>query len=690
MRWVLWLLVAGAFAQGFYDEKLTTAGNIRMTINNLGMIGNAFKGSYNVLNYPSCEYPAGSGVEHVFDGGLWIGAKVNGTTIVVSTGAIDDPSGYSTGKAGFEFTAELGSKLIERSTLLESPFYDPKAVSHQDFVADFTDRYTIIPGTNIPIDEIENGPLYADVHFESYCWNYSFADFFVILNFTITNNSNNLWQDVYVGYWVDAVVRNVNITPAGSGGSAFYNKGGNGYIDSLYLAYEFDAAGDVGFTDSYFGLKFLGAEFKGKWYHPKVDTGFHVYFNSWTFRDFQSVYRTPANDYERYQKLKSGLNTLPNWQSIQTQLKAPLNRSIMVSVGPFKQVLPGESVNVVFAVICAKKYDDGQPTAADTYEQKKNLIRHASWAQAAYNGEDKNENGILDPGEDIDKDGKITRYILPAPPDIPYTKYILENNRIHIYWSNNAEFSIDPISRKKDFEGYRIYKTRLGFDVTSVQDVLDALEPIAQFDKPGNGIGYDNGFDKIRLPQPIKFEGDTHTYYYHYVIEPVQDGWQHAVVLTAFDSGDPANNLESLESSRLTNLKRLFPGTPPNVGFRNGDPYVYPNPYYDGAAWERQGIAEEERKIIFANLPPNCEVRIYNLAGDLIYTFEHHAQDHAQQDTEWFNTHADPQQTQIAGGEHAWNLLSKHQQIIARGIYLFVVKDLDTGQTRTGKFVIIR
>ena len=32
-------------AQASFEERQTTAGNIRMTVNNLGMIGNAFRGS---------------------------------------------------------------------------------------------------------------------------------------------------------------------------------------------------------------------------------------------------------------------------------------------------------------------------------------------------------------------------------------------------------------------------------------------------------------------------------------------------------------------------------------------------------------------------------------------------------------------------------------------------------------------
>jgi hypothetical protein len=42
-----------------------------------------------------------------------------------------------------------------------------------------------------------------------------------------------------------------------------------------------------------------------------------------------------------------------------------------------------------------------------------------------------------------------------------------------------------------------------------------------------------------------------------------------------------------------------------------------------------------------------------------------------------------PDRLTPSGGEHGWNLLSLSGQIIARGLYVFAVKDLDTGEVRT-------
>jgi hypothetical protein len=38
------------------------------------------------------EYPTNSGIEHLFEGGIWIGALVNGQ-VAVSTASLDAPEG---------------------------------------------------------------------------------------------------------------------------------------------------------------------------------------------------------------------------------------------------------------------------------------------------------------------------------------------------------------------------------------------------------------------------------------------------------------------------------------------------------------------------------------------------------------------------------------------------------------------
>jgi hypothetical protein len=82
------------FGQSSFDEKTTTASNVRLNISNVGTMGNAFRGYRDGSGNQSCEYPAGSGIEHLFEGGIWIGGLIDGSLVAVSTSASDAPAGY--------------------------------------------------------------------------------------------------------------------------------------------------------------------------------------------------------------------------------------------------------------------------------------------------------------------------------------------------------------------------------------------------------------------------------------------------------------------------------------------------------------------------------------------------------------------------------------------------------------------
>ena len=84
-------------------------------------------------------------------------------------------------------------------------------------------------------------------------------------------------------------------------------------------------------------------------------------------------------------------------------------------------------------------------------------------------------------------------------------KLFLKIKQLHIYWDKRAEDSIDPISANKDFEGYRIYRTNPGYDLTESQDINASLVEIAEFDSIGNEIGFNTGFEFIELDEPINF-----------------------------------------------------------------------------------------------------------------------------------------------------------------------------------------
>ena len=116
----------------------------------------------------------------------------------------------------------------------------------------------------------------------------------------------------------------------------FYSKGGNGYNDSIKIAYEYDSNGDPGYTDSYIGIQYLGSE-------PKLsdkifmdgDSVSSVSFVSWTHNGSDPSYFTPLDDLQRFNKMRGyfDLGNSQRWKDPinPTTFKVPSNRSMLVS-----------------------------------------------------------------------------------------------------------------------------------------------------------------------------------------------------------------------------------------------------------------------------------------------------------------------------------------------------------------------
>ena len=696
-------------------------GNLGLTVTNYGLLGQGYSSA--LKEQPSCLYKYHARtekeqIEHFSYAGLWIGGigGMNGEhEKLVSTAIVDGVFQY--GEAGFEFTnsADEADTVKERSSIVTSPYYDPKAISHQDFVCNFTDRHTTVPGTEIEL--INHIPLGINVHLESYAWNYSYADAFVILNYTIINISQYPIESIYVGLWVDASVANMHYTSAyePGGGFSWYDNL-NAFDNEYNMGYQYDADGDNGYAESYLGIRALGASVPREMYQ--------AHYDSWqwsTSSDAQfPEYFMPGTDEERYEKLSTTpAAAFPDVQA---------SWMILLSMGSLGDLAPGDTLNAVFAVVCGF----WGPGESDSPERRKNLRLNSDWAQTAYNGEDVdgdgkldpdediNNNGILDPGEDdykpeldlngngrwdageqifgdgdgnldIDEDiyenfqrnifahnGVIDRYILPSPPPSPNLLVMPGDKKVTLYWDNIPELFEDPITREIDFEGYRIYSS------PKTANSEDEATLLAQFDIVNN-LGYDTGFRAIQFDTTLNGK----QYHYRFVNENLLSGWagKYFFSVTAYDKGNPANNLPSMESSLYENLTYAIPGKTVSLD-ENRKIYVYPNPYKANAAWD--GFGERERLIWFANLPARAVIRIYTLAGDLVDEIEHNAETYNGSDITLLEQKTRNQQTEFSGGEHAWDLISNRDQAIATGLYLFTVKDEENGRIYSGKFLVIK
>ena len=102
------------------------------------------------------------------------------------------------------------------------------------------------------------------------------------------------------------------------------------------------------------------------------------------------------------------------------------------------------------------------------------------------------------------------------------------------------------------------------------------------------------------------------------------------------------------------------------------DIYVVPNPYVAASVFEPRNPVERaqrgERRLYFANVPRQCTIRIYTLAGELVETLYH--------------------ESSLDDGKVFWDMRTKDNMNLAYGLYIFHV-DSPEG-SYIGKFAVIK
>lgn len=213
-----------------FDIRVHKTGNVYFSISNYGILGN--QGDPSLLDpetglpAPSCEFPAGSGLEYLYQGAIWIGAIVNGDTLV------------STGHDGwqhiFEFFPDAWPQgsIIKRSNRPQDPAYDPAAYSETDFIAVYADTLSdpayAVPN---PDDGRPHLPLGVQITQESYSWSRTEYEEFILMRFTIENIRTHVLNGLRVGFLFDTDI--------------WHHAAPNGFTDdltgSLRIASQFSA-----------------------------------------------------------------------------------------------------------------------------------------------------------------------------------------------------------------------------------------------------------------------------------------------------------------------------------------------------------------------------------------------------------------------------------------------------------------
>jgi len=162
---------------------------------------------------PSFEFPAGSGLEYLFQGAIWIGAEVEDTFYV------------SVGADGWQWIYELWpdsfppGAIMERSTIPEASCYSPDAASHQDIIAVYTDTSADIPLSPVhqdPFDNRPHRPLNVKITQKSYSWDIPGFDKFIIAEYAIINIGVKILRDMYFGFYMDADIMHIDESPYGA------------------------------------------------------------------------------------------------------------------------------------------------------------------------------------------------------------------------------------------------------------------------------------------------------------------------------------------------------------------------------------------------------------------------------------------------------------------------------------------
>lgn len=275
------------------------------------------------------EYPIGSRTQYMYRGGMWIGGVIGRDTLVST--AVDLNS------TAREFHPdELPFGSIKRFSTL-SEVNPEEAVSEQDFIAVYTDTFTV--GVDYrsfdPIAGRGHEPLGIEVTQRSYVWSYGYADDFVLFDMTYRNIGDKDINDLYIGVYLDADVNVSGVNPnAAIMGSNKPTTGGDddlsGFLktfprpndescpfeDTLNIAYISDNDGDPSGVDfvlpNITGIKFLrelgpNQKLTYNWWVWNPDPNYD--FGPQTRDQFRYMGRglgTPVGDVNKYHLLSNG------------------------------------------------------------------------------------------------------------------------------------------------------------------------------------------------------------------------------------------------------------------------------------------------------------------------------------------------------------------------------------------------
>ena len=219
-------------------------------------------------------------------------------------------------------------------------------------------------------------------------------------------------------------------------------------------------------------------------------------------------------------------------------------------------------------------------------------------------------------------------YQIPNPPEPPSLFDVQSGgDRIFLTWEPS------PSESESNFSGYEIWRS--------------PGKPDTVYTKIYTGPAGIYNHDDMTAKRGIS---------YYYYIQSITDG--------SNNSTGELNPAGPLRSSRFYTRT----SKPAYLRRQSGDKLesirVVPNPYHIAA--QNIQYTGEKDKIMFLNIPGQCEIRVFTERGDLIHYIKH----------------------EDGSGDEAWNLITSGRQVIAPGIYLVHINVTQNIESDSGEILI--
>jgi len=476
-------------------------------------------------------------------------------------------------------------------------------------------------------------PLNLMVLQRTYAWGEAYAGEFILVDLIVRNVGQLPLTEVFLGLFADP-----DVAAKGESGDPASLDDWNLYDQENLMMVQGDDTTDAdGFGPGLFAMKVVRT--------PAPLDSLNIAFKNFN----RSSGGDPETNADKYNMISAPSSE----NSPQTPTKDDWR--FLMGFGPKAGgwlLLPGEELPVTVAFIAGK-------TLAD-------VRKNAQWAQRIY---------------DNDFQG-------PAAPDQAEFWVEPSPEKVRIYWKDNSESSIDPISQLADFEGYKLQRSSDAnrWSTLAQWDVINVLA-YPEFERENFNLGmpYDTAHIAVTNPDlavrtgwmwSVSTAGDSSRIYW-YDDTDVIPGWTYHYILRAFDQGIPGAGTLITPIGRNAITVRAgntdaTPGTSAGGNLVDGV-YVVPNPYKGGHIQEFGGAVNESgtkiypRKLFFYGLPTSgAEIDIYTLSGDHVIDL----------------THSD------GTDQLMWDLRNQYKQEIASGVYYYIVKA--GGQQKIDKFVVLK